>query len=109
MGNIIFDTKSGYLLVGKVRPVIKDDGMCEAEVTQDILPQELDHLLPSDFIERNNFDPLSEVVSGNQLELKLSLCLRKRAHHIQSSLYEGQGLWSVWRSSLGLLEDGANF
>jgi len=48
MGHLIFDIESGYFLTGEVCPVIKDDSMREAEVTHNVLPQELDHLLSSD-------------------------------------------------------------
>jgi len=31
--NLIFGTESGYLFAGELRPVIKNDGMWEAEAT----------------------------------------------------------------------------
>jgi len=62
LGDHILGTKGGYLLAGEVRSIIGDDNVWEAKATHNILPQELDHLVPNDFGERHNFDPFCEVV-----------------------------------------------
>jgi len=63
VGNLILDTEGGYLLAGVVCPIIEDDSMRKAEVTHNVLTNELDHLEPSEFGERHNFDPFGEVLS----------------------------------------------
>ena len=64
--NLILGTEGGYLLAGEVRPIIRDDSVREAEATQDVMLQELDHLMPNDFGERYNFDPFGKVVGYDQ-------------------------------------------
>jgi len=65
VGDLILDTEGGCLLTGEVYPFIRDDSVREAEATHNILPQELGHLVPSDFVERYNFDLFCDVVGGD--------------------------------------------
>ena len=49
MDDLIFCTEAGYLLVGKVRSVVRDDGVGELKATHYALSEELDNLLSGDF------------------------------------------------------------
>ena len=49
VGGLIRSVKAGHLLAGKVRPVVRDDGVEELEMTHYVLPEKLDNLLLSDF------------------------------------------------------------
>jgi len=66
MGNLILRAEVGYLLAGKICPVVRDNGVIESEATYNVLPMKLDNLLTSDFGECHRFDPFCEVVSGYQ-------------------------------------------
>ena len=77
MGDLVLGAGSSHLSASEVSSVVGYDGVSEAEVTYDVLPHEFDHLLPCDFKERHNFDPLGEIISCNQQELELRLCLGK--------------------------------
>ena len=63
---LILGTEGGYFLAGEVRLVIEDDSVREAKATHNVLPHKLDHLVPSDFKERHNFNPFCEVVGCDQ-------------------------------------------
>ena len=46
MGGLAFGAETGYLLAGKVRSIIGDDSVGEAEVMHYVLSEEPDNLLP---------------------------------------------------------------
>ena len=66
MGDLLLGTEACHLLAREVGPIVGDDGVRKPEVAHDILPEELDNLLPCDVGERHCFHPLSEVVCGHQ-------------------------------------------
>ena len=54
MGDLVLGAEAGYLLASKVRSVIRDDGVGEAEMTHHVLPQGLDNLLSGSWIDLFN-------------------------------------------------------
>jgi len=73
MANLVLGAEAGYLLAGKVRFIVGDDGVGGPEATHYVLPKKLDNLLPGDFREWHCLDPFGEIVSGYQQELQLRL------------------------------------
>ena len=64
MGDFLLGVEACYLLAGKVRSVIRNDGVGEPEATYYVLQEELDNLLSGDFRERHCLNPFGEVVGG---------------------------------------------
>jgi len=62
VSDLILRVEVGYLLAGKVCPIVRDNGEGASKVTHDVLPRKLDNLLISDFVEWHRFDLSSEVV-----------------------------------------------
>ena len=50
MGDFVLSAQASYLLAGKVYSVNEDDSVKESEAAHYVLPEELDNLLPSDFV-----------------------------------------------------------
>ena len=67
MCDLVLGAETGHLLVGKVRPVVEDDGVGEPEAAY-LLLEKLDNLLPNDFGEWHCLDPFGEVVGAHQQE-----------------------------------------
>ena len=66
MGDLVLGIEARHLLPRKVGPIVGNDDMIKLEAAHDILPEELDNLLPCDIGERHCFHPLGEVVRGHQ-------------------------------------------
>ena len=49
MGDFVLGTESSHLSTGEVHSVVRYDGVRKVEVTYEVLPHELDFLLPCDF------------------------------------------------------------
>ena len=94
MGDFVLGTEGNTSLL--VKFVLLSDMMVrKVEVTYEVLPYELDHLLLCDFKERYSFDPLGEIIDVNQHEPELRLCSRKWAHCVQPHCMKGHGLLNV--------------
>ena len=65
MGNVVFGAKAGYLLVGEIGYVVRDN-VGNPKVTYYVLLEGLDNLLSIDLRERYCLNPLVKVVSDYQ-------------------------------------------
>ena len=66
MGDGVFGTEAGYLLVREIGSIAEDDNMGNPEATYYVLPYELDNLLPTVLGEWYFLNPLGKVVGGHQ-------------------------------------------
>ena len=51
MGDVVFDAEASYLLAGEVGSIVRDDSVGNPVAAYYVLLEELDNLLPSDFVE----------------------------------------------------------
>ena len=64
VGDLVFRIEVSHLLVGKVYPIVIDNGVGKSKVTHDVLPKKLNSLLTSNFGEWHRFNPFGEVIGG---------------------------------------------
>ena len=65
MGDVVFGTEAGYLLVGEVGSVVGDDSVGNPEAAYYVLSEELDNFLSADLEKRYCLNPLGKVVGSD--------------------------------------------